>query len=226
MLDVIDLGRIAYPAASLLQNEHVERVVASRQSPAPIPGVILLVEHEPVITVSRRPTAAGNVLASPAALAAAGVVLADTDRGGDVTYHGPGQLVVYPIIDLNAHHLRIVDYIRLLEAGILDALSSLGVTGNTDPAATGVWIARAPEPPAKIAAIGVRIRHWVSMHGLSINVTPDLGHFDLIVPCGLHGRPVTSLERELGAGCPPMSRVKSAITEALQARLAARRASA
>lgn len=222
-IEVIDLGRMPYADAYRIQSEHLERVVASRESPAPIPGVILLVEHDPVITVSRRAGAESNVTASPDALRLAGVDVQPTDRGGDVTYHGPGQLVAYPIIDLNAHHLRIIDYIRLLEAAILDTLRELGLPAHTDPTATGVWVKPPPGTPhaadAKIAAIGVRVRHWVSMHGLSINVDPDMRHFNLIVPCGLHGRGVTSLREVLGEACPPMERVKLIVADALRERL-------
>lgn len=232
---VIDLARMSYAHAYRVQIEHLERLVASRDSATPTPGVILLVEHEPVITVTPRPGAAGHVLASSSVLADAGVDVVHTDRGGDVTYHGPGQLVVYPIIDLNAHALRIIDYIRLLEAAILDALATFGIQAHTDPAATGVWVRSVGQPgaalgqpapddaadfsDAKIAAIGVRVRQWVSMHGLSINVDPDMAHFDLLVPCGLHGRPVTSMARLLGARGPTMDSMKSAVVGALRARL-------
>lgn len=223
---------MGYAEAYEVQTRHLAAVVASRESDAPSRGVILLVEHPAVITVSRRGEAAGNVLATPEALARAGVELAQTDRGGDVTYHGPGQLVVYPVIDLNAHGLRIVDYIRLLEGAIIDALAIFGVGAMADPTATGVWVPdpdvppgepdSPPTPHAKVAAIGVRVKRWVSMHGLAINVDPDLDHFGLIVPCGLHGRPVTSLRRLLGGGCPTMGGVKAAIVAALRARLDAR----
>jgi lipoyl(octanoyl) transferase len=223
-MPAIDLGRLPYADAYRLQTEQLDRVIASRGSDQPIPGVILLVEHDPVITITRRPDAPTHLLASADILARAGVAVEPTDRGGDVTYHGPGQLVVYPIIDLNAHALRIVDYVRLLETAIIDALAALGLDATTDPGATGVWTARAGLPHAKVAAIGVRIRKWVSMHGLAINVDPDMSHFGLIVPCGLHGRAVTSLRMELGDRCPTMDRVKAAVVGALRGRLAAARA--
>lgn len=218
----IDLGRMAYAPAAACQGEHLARVVDSRGSAAPVPGVILLVEHDPVITVTRRAGSAGHVLASPDTLAQAGVEVATTDRGGDVTYHGPGQLVVYPIIDLNAHGLRIVEYVRLLESAIMGALATMGLDTTTDPGATGVWVRRDPLPMAKVGAIGVRVRQWVSMHGLSINLDPDMSHFDLIVPCGLAGRPVTSVRAEaarLGLACPTMPELKSAMVTGLRARL-------
>lgn len=222
-IPAIDLGRRPYAAAYTIQAEHLDRIVASREADRPIPGVILLVEHDPVITITRRPDAPSHLLASADTLARAGVAVEPTDRGGDVTYHGPGQLVVYPIIDLNAHNLRIIDYIRLLEASIIDALAGFGLTAVTDPGATGVWVARAGLPHAKVAAIGVRIRKWVSMHGLAINVNPDMSHFALIIPCGLHGRPVTSLRLALGERCPTMDTVKAAVVGALRQRLEAAR---
>lgn len=225
-LRVIDLGRMAYASAAAVQAEHLERIASTRDHGPPERGVVLLVEHDPVITVSNRPGAACHVLASADVLGAAGVALERTDRGGDVTYHGPGQLVVYPIVDLAAHGLRVVDHVRLLEGAIIAALESLGVSAMADPTATGVWIPRDGRPHAKVAAIGVRVRRWVSMHGLAINVRPDLSHFGLIVPCGLHGRPVTSLERELGPAAPAMERVKSAIVTALLERFDASHARA
>jgi lipoyl(octanoyl) transferase len=216
---VIQLGRMAYPEALALQREHVEAVIAARGEGATDPGRVLVVEHDPVITVSRRRGAEAHVLADGARLRAAGVALEPTDRGGDVTYHGPGQVVVYPILDLNALHLRLHEYMRVLEQAVIDALGRWGVRGVRDPEATGVWVER-PRPDgapelAKVAAMGVRVRRWVSMHGLALNVRPDLGHFGLIVPCGLAGRPVTSMAELLGAGCPEPEEAAAAVVGAL-----------
>lgn len=212
----------------------MERIVAARGSAegggangGPILGRILLVEHEPVITVSQRASAAGNVVATAEQLAAAGVAVEATDRGGDVTYHGPGQLVAYPILDLNAFGLRLHDYMRLLEESVIEACGALGVAAERDPLperATGVWVRRGAGAPAKLCAMGVRVRRWVSMHGLALNVTTNLEHFGLIVPCGLAGRPVTSLAEVLaaeGREAPAMGLVKAAVVGALRARLAA-----
>ncbi len=187
------------------------------------PGVVLLVEHDPVITVTGRPGAAAHVLAAPETLRRAGVVVERTDRGGDVTYHGPGQLVVYPILDLNALNLGLHDYMRLLEESVIRACASWGLDATRDPSATGVWVephgerdAPGPRPgAAKIAAMGVRVKRWVSLHGLALNVDPDLAHFGMIVPCGLAGRGVTSLARELGAACPSMGEAKAALAREL-----------
>ena len=183
-------------------------------------GELLLVEHDPVITVSRRPGAGAHVLASEALLASRGVALAQTDRGGDVTYHGPGQLVAYPILDLKRLKLGIHEHVRLMEDSVIDTLARFGVQGHRDDDATGVWVEQGGTS-AKICAIGVRVRRWVTMHGLAINVRPDLSHFDLIVPCGLHGRAVTSIDRLLGDRAPTMDRVKTELTDAIDARLRA-----
>jgi lipoyl(octanoyl) transferase len=190
-------------------------------------GTLLTVEHDPVITVSRRKDAPSHVLASPAMLQHAGVAVCETDRGGDVTYHGPGQLVVYPIVDLNLLNLGLHDYMRLLEQSVIDSLHHFGIESHRDPPATGVWVhtvdaappgnhAQPPvEPAAKIAAFGVRVRRWITMHGLSLNITTNLDHFKLIVPCGLT-RPVTSMQQLLGARCPAWSEVSSVVLANLE----------
>lgn len=225
-LCTIDLGRMDYHAACAVQEAALLDRLARRdapQDPALAPATLLLVEHDPVITISRRPGVAGHLLAHPAALAAHGVALAATDRGGDITYHGPGQLVAYPIADLNALRLRLHDYVRLLEGAVIDVCQGLGLHAGRDPGATGVWVGAPADTPAamrKVAAIGIRVRRWVSMHGLALNVTTNLEHFGLIVPCGLHGRPVTSLRTELGPACPPMADVKHALAAVLAARFA------
>jgi lipoate-protein ligase B len=221
---VIDLGRMPYADAYALQVAHHEEVLAARDAAARTPaepGRVLLVEHDPpVITVSRRPGAEAHLLASASTLSAMGVQVEPTDRGGDITYHGPGQLVVYPILDLNALNLRLHDYMRLLEQAVIDTLTGYGVAAARDTAtgagggATGVWVG-----DQKVCAMGVRIRRWVSMHGLALNITTDLSHFNLIVPCGLVGRGVTSLAQLLGAACPPMERVKEDLVERLRVRL-------
>ena len=207
-LSIIDLGRISYDAALELQRHHHDRVLESRERDEDLLGVVLVLEHDPpVITVSRRKEAPAHLLATEDRLRRLGVQVRPTDRGGDVTYHGPGQLVAYPIIDLRRLGLRIHPYVRALERAIIDTAGDFGVGAGTDAGATGVWIDEGSSRPRKLAAIGVRIRRWVSMHGLALNVTTDLSHFDLIVPCGIPDRSVTSLDRELGDRCPPMPRV-------------------
>jgi lipoyl(octanoyl) transferase len=211
-LTVRDLGRMAYAEALALQRQCLEAVVAGRaQQPV---AHLLLVEHDPpVITVSRRQTARANLIASPELLRRHGVEVVETDRGGDITYHGPGQLVVYPILDLNVLGLRLHGYMRYLESVVLDVLAGFGMKGMRDPEATGVWVSdpKGRAATAKICAMGVRVSRWVAMHGLALNVDPNVSHFDLIVPCGLAGRPVTSMREVLGARCPAMGDVKAAM---------------
>ena len=212
-----DLGRQPYGAALAIQRDRHEALVASRAEGGG-PMSILLVEHDPpVVTVTPRPGVAEHLLVDESRLAAMGIELAPTDRGGDITYHGPGQLVVYPILDLNRLGLRIHPYLRLLEEAVLRTLSGFGLEGIRDECATGVWLPGETEdaPTRKICAMGVRLSRWCSMHGLALNVDPDLSHFDLIVPCGLAGRPVTSLRRELGADAPSMPDVRERLVEQL-----------
>lgn len=215
---------MAYERAYAMQQEHHQEVLDSRSSPSPEIGRILLVEHPPIITVTRRPQAASHVIASESLLERYGVTLHQTDRGGDVTYHGPGQLVCYPIIDLNATKLRIHEYIRLLESAVIDTLANYGIKGMRDADATGVWVDPKQNPglnhpssePAKVCAIGVRVRKWITMHGLAINLNPNMEHFSLIVPCGLAGRPVVSIERLLGeTNSPTMDDLGSMLYGAL-----------
>jgi lipoyl(octanoyl) transferase len=215
VVEVRDLECASYEDALAMQRHLQADVIASRErlDRAARTMFILLVEHDPpVITVSARKTARQHLIATPAQLEAAGVVVRETDRGGDITYHGPGQLVVYPILDLNAVGLRLHGYMRFLEQAVIDVLASFGIKGRRDPEATGVWVGGEGAPAAKICAMGVRVSRWVSMHGLALNVTTNLEHFDLIVPCGLAGRSVTSMQRELGAACPPMTNVKETLS--------------
>ena len=218
-----DVGRIAYADAYELQCALHARAVAAREQGGR-PATVLLLEHDPpVVTVSRRPAAPGHVLLSREALAARGVELLETDRGGDVTWHGPGQLVAYAIADLNAVGLRIHGWMRLLEDCAIRTISSWGIEGARDESATGVWVGgHGGQGGRKICALGVRVSRWCTFHGLALNVAPDLRHFDAIVPCGLAGRPVTSMEAELGGpGCaPPMAHVKRTLARAFADSLA------
>jgi lipoyl(octanoyl) transferase len=229
-LQVHDLGFMAYAPAFDLQKRLQEQVINERTQPDSARAMhLLLVEHvPPVITISRRPGALQHLVASESQLRAAGVELAQTDRGGDITYHGPGQLVVYPILDLNALGLRLNGYMRVLEEIVMRVLSEFGITGHRDPGATGVWVAQhslgaSMMTSAKICAMGVRISHWVSMHGLALNVSTHLDHFKLIVPCGLAGRAVTSMQQELGPRCPEMTTVKQTMVESFRNALGCQR---
>lgn len=237
LIDFEHLGSVGYAAALEKQLAAHASVLAWRDEAEaggerPV-GRVLLLEHDPpVVTVSRRPSAAGNLLAPPGLLAMHGIEVQPTDRGGDITYHGPGQLVVYPIVDLRRLKLNLHGYMRLLEQVALDVCDAFGVRAGRDEGATGVWVPRdaggdgAPssqhEGGAKVCALGVRVRRWVTMHGLALNVRTNLEHFGLIVPCGLVGRPVTSLEAELvarGAASPSVEDAAKAMESALRERL-------
>lgn len=227
-----DLGLRDYADAFALQQRAHAEVLEGRAADGPMR--LLLVEHPPVVTVSRRPGAASHLVASPERLASLGIQVAETDRGGDITYHGPGQLVAYPIVDLQRLELRVHAYVRALEEAVIQALAGWGVEGRRDPEATGVWVGGGAG--RKICAIGVRVGRWVTTHGLALNVTTDLRHFQTIVPCGLHGRDVTSLERERSFAAaasspeaakpalppmPAMSEVKAVLAASLAASLRA-----
>lgn len=176
-----DIGRVAYGDAWKLQCELVER-----RKRGEIADQLLFVEHPHVITMGRnaRPE---NVLAVPELLSRAGVAYHETNRGGDVTYHGPGQIVGYPILDLREWKRDVVAYVRGIEQVIIDALAGFGIAAGRLAGATGVWV-----DDAKIAAIGVHISRWVTSHGFALNVDTDLSYFRYIVPCGLT-KPVTSM---------------------------------
>ena len=161
-----------------------------------------------------------HIVAGEDRLCDLGVEVLESGRGGDVTYHGPGQLVGYPILDLSPDRCDLHRYVRDLEEALIRALATFGIDGARVRGLTGVWVGS-----EKVAAIGVRVSRWITSHGFAFNVSTDLDHFKLIVPCGLV-RPVTSLERELGERCPGMADVKRAVVGALTARIgeAARKA--
>ena len=219
-----DHGRISYARGLELQHARHAEVLGWREcGDAALPvGVALMLEHDPpVITVSGRPGARTHLVADEARLRAAGVEVCETDRGGDITYHGPGQLVVYPVLDLNRMGMGLHAYMRLLEGVLIGACAAMGVACWRDEKATGVWVGDREAGGAKIAALGIRVRRWVTLHGVALNVSTDLSHFDLIVPCGLAGRKVTSLTREVGAATAPMAEVKRIVGEKLAAALGA-----
>ena len=154
--------------------------------------VLLLLEHPPVVTLGRSARDPGTLIATPELLASRGVELFEVDRGGDVTFHGPGQLVGYPIIDLNRHTPDLHWYLRQVEEVLIRALATFGIPAGRNPGRTGVWT-----EGRKIASIGVHARQWVTWHGFALNVTTDLSYFDLMVPCGIQGVTMTSVEQEL-----------------------------
>jgi len=191
-----DLGRVSYDGALAIQHDLVER-----RKRGEIPDQLLIVEHPHVVTMGRNGHLE-NLLASPEILAGAGIELHYTDRGGDVTYHGPGQIVGYPIFDLREWKRDVVAYVRALEQVLIDALAEFGIVAERLPGATGVWIGG-----AKVAAIGVHIGRWVTSHVFALNLDTDLDYFKYIVPCGLT-RPVTSL-RALGCAASRAEVTKS-----------------
>ncbi len=196
---VSDLGQVSYAEALELQ-----RAVARDRISGAIPeDVLLLVEHPPVVTLGRASTSAAHLTAPAALLAARGVEVYEVERGGDVTFHGPGQLVGYPIIDLKRHRQDLHWYLRQIEGALIDALATLGVPATRRAGLTGVWTAT----DRKIASIGVHARDWVTWHGFALNVTTDLSYFDLMVPCGIPGVEMTSIARELGAAPPGVTDV-------------------
>ncbi len=184
---VINITRQAYDQTWDLQH----RLVRARRVGI-VPDTLILVEHEPVITLGRRGDES-HIVGSAEMLAARNVIVRRIERGGDVTFHGPGQLVGYPIIDLRDHRAGVSWYMHTLEDVIIGVLADWGITAYCQKGVIGVWV-----DDAKIAALGVRIEKRVTYHGFALNVNTDLSYFDLIVPCGLDNRAVTSMERILG----------------------------
>ena len=184
---VTDLGTLPYTEVLALQRA----VAHARISGAFSEDLLLLVEHPSVVTLGRS-SKDEHLLASPALLAARGVELHEVERGGDVTFHGPGQLVGYPIIDLKRHKQDLHWYLRQIEAALILALAPFGIVGERNHGFTGVW-----SGGRKLASIGVHARDWVTWHGFALNVTTDLSFFDLIVPCGISAVEMTSVAREL-----------------------------
>ena len=199
---VADLGLVPYAEALELQRA----VARGRIDGSVTEDVLLLLEHPPVITFGRTAKQA-HLTASPAFLAQRGVEQFEVERGGDVTFHGPGQLVGYPIVDLKRHRQDLHWYLRQVEAALIAALAELGVPADASAGRTGVWTrVMDPDdsrPSRKIASIGVHARDWVTWHGFALNVSTDLSYFELIVPCGIQGVEMTSVDRELGHGVEP-----------------------
>jgi len=184
---VWDLGRCSYEETLEQQRDLCRRRIAGELTD----DLLLLVEHEPVITLGRG-TRTTSLPIPVDELRRRGVQVHEVERGGDVTYHGPGQLVGYPIVDLRQHREDLHWYLRQLEAGLIRALGSLGVEGERHAGLTGVWTRG-----RKIASIGIHVKQWVSFHGFALNVNTDLSAFDLIVPCGIPDVVMTSVAREL-----------------------------
>ena len=200
----VDLGTLAYGEALELQRAAARARIAGDIAE----DVLLLVEHPPVVTMGRTAKEA-NVVASREMLGARGVEFFEVERGGDVTFHGLGQLVGYPIIDLKRHKRDLHWYLRQVEEALIVALAALGIPAERNPGKTGVWTRG-----RKIVSIGVHARDWVTWHGFALNVNTDLSYFDLIVPCVISGVEMTSVARELGVPVANDARVREAIIHA------------
>jgi lipoate-protein ligase B len=210
--DCVWLGRVDY-----LEAWEYQRGLARRRARGEIPDTILLLEHPPVFTTGRRGPGA-NLRLPEVSL---GAPLIETDRGGDITFHGPGQLIAYPIVDLRAAGLSVVNYVRALEEAVVRTVRAYGIDAHTECGLTGVWTGEVDSSSEKIAAIGVRVGKpagpsggWVTTHGLALNVTVDLEWFGRIVPCGISDRGVASIESLTGER-PRLRDVADRLREAL-----------
>lgn len=204
-LEVRRLGTVSYAEGLELQKQLVEQRRAGE-----IPDQLLLLQHPPVITLGvKSRNDRSHIVASPEILKSEGVDVFETGRGGDVTYHGPGQLVGYPIIDLKPDRCDVHQYVRDLEEVMIRMAAAFGVAATRLPGLTGAWVG-----DEKLAAIGVRIARWITSHGFAFNVATELRHFDLIVPCGITDKGVTSLEKLLGRPVP-MAEVEDACVAAV-----------
>ncbi|MCF3652301.1 lipoyl(octanoyl) transferase LipB [Synoicihabitans lomoniglobus] len=203
-VQIVDWGRTTYGAATERQRGLVGERIAGKT-----PDTLVFTEHDPVYTVGLRQGAAANLLWDPAQLAAQGITVAETNRGGDITYHGPGQIVGYPIVDLSAVK-DLHAYLRFLEEVMIRAVGALGLAATRRDGLTGIWVGS-----RKIAAIGVAVRRWVAYHGFALNVNPNLDHFAGIVPCGIASADgtVTSLARELPTAPPSMDEVRAVLVQ-------------
>jgi len=203
---IVNLGFMGYETAWREQESAHAEVVAGQENR------LLLVEHPAVVTLGRRTEPTRFLRTEPAELTRRGVELVQSDRGGDITFHGPGQIVAYPILRLLDYRLSVGGYVHTLERIVIDTLKQIGISSYTDPQAVGVWTRDGGEA-AKICSIGVRIRKGVTMHGLALNVTTDMSGFGLIVPCGLEGASVTSVAQVLGDAAPTIDAVREILTD-------------
>ncbi len=198
-IEVCRLGRMEYARALALQNELQSSLIAAKRSGGVPNHIMLVVEHPPVYTIGKSGDAS-NLLASEQVLRSIGAEFVHIDRGGDITFHGPGQLVVYPILDLEQIYTDLGKYLRTLEGIIIDTIAKYDIVGTRSAGRTGVWIddASGEQPVKKICAMGIHCSRWVTKHGLALNVGTELSFFDRIIPCGIEGAYVTSMEAECG----------------------------
>ena len=208
---VHDLGRRPYAEVLELQRRLCRQRLAGEIND----DILLLVEHDPVITLGRG-TSPESLPVSASVLERRGIPVFEVERGGDVTYHGPGQLVGYPVIDLRQHREDLHWYLRRLENALIGALAKLGIVAGANPGLTGVWTSG-----RKIASIGIHVKQWVTFHGFALNVSTDLSYFDLIVPCGIRDVVMTSVSRELGRSASTClwEETQSAVVEGLAGEL-------
>ena len=196
-LSVCHLGFTPYRDGLALQEGLVQALAAGKSG-----DWLLFPDHPPVLTVGRNPSP-GNLVADARVLAERGIEVFEVARGGDVTWHGPGQLVGYLVCDLTSRGRDLHRFLREIEQALIHALAAVGIAAGREPGRTGVWV-----EGEKIASIGVAVRRWVSYHGFALNVAPDLKFFDLIHPCGLHGIHMTSVARLMGGEAPPFGQVR------------------
>jgi lipoyl(octanoyl) transferase len=202
-IKIIDLGHKSYSESFEVQENYFNGTISLKRSnrktdnPQPTHNYLLWVEHPPVFTLGKSGKME-HLLVDKEALAEKGIEFYQTNRGGDITFHGPGQLVVYPIFDLDNFFTDIHKYLRFLEEAVIETLKEYGLNGSRSQGETGVWLEVGTPFARKICAMGVRASRWVTMHGLAFNINTDLSYFDNIVPCGIQGKGVTSLSKELG----------------------------
>jgi lipoyl(octanoyl) transferase len=201
-IKIIDLGHKSYSESFEVQENYFNGTISLKRSnrktdnPQPTHNYLLWVEHPPVFTLGKSGKME-HLLVDKEALAEKGIEFYQTNRGGDITFHGPGQLVVYPIFDLDNFFTDIHKYLRFLEEAVIETLKEYGLNGSRSQGETGVWLEVGTPFARKICAMGVRASRWVTMHGLAFNINTDLSYFDHIVPCGIQGKGVTSLSKEL-----------------------------
>ena len=214
-IELIDLGRQSYKPTWDTQEAQLQKIVDLKKrnraaiSPVPTPNYFYWVEHPPVITLGKSGMPK-HLLINKQQLIEKGIEFFTTNRGGDITFHGPGQLVGYPILDLENFFTDIHKYLRLLEEAIILTLKEYGLSAERSDGETGVWLGVGTPFARKICAMGVKASRWVTMHGFALNVNTDLTYFDYIIPCGIQGKAVTSLERELKRSVP-LNEVKTKI---------------
>ena len=213
ILKVEYLGRMKYKAAweyqEALFQQTVDLKVRNRREQLQLTtsNYLLFVEHDPVYTLGKSGDFS-NLLVSEAELGRKGAEFFKTNRGGDITFHGPGQLVAYPILDLDHFFTDVHKYLRFLEEAVIQTLAQWNIEATRSSGETGVWIDVGTPFARKICAMGIRASRWVTMHGLALNVDTDLSFFELMIPCGIHGKGVTSMKRELGDNCPSLQEVQ------------------